>query len=395
MTTTKVSKRINSQTIRENAKRDLSPKWDGAADWSGEEFTAYFRNAMQYYNLNHTGKDLKPKVIDWMSRNDYDKDTIAAFKKTKDWRCQITQGALATCLLKGMPEVHPDFNQGRNSADWLRKSIQEILDSGKEDLPPEEPKKIKLEIPVIGIQDRIKEQAGNISEEIDLAIDKFILDPDGFDPKSFKMVSLLRTKGCKAGQARYIKSFFKQGHEELLELASGNADDQLREAYKHHPRKNIRKLVEFYESIMSACDQIAAETKVLKKPRVKKSKPAEQLVAKLKFCIKDDKLGIVSTPPAQIIGAQGLVVYNTKTRKIGYYVSKNSEGLNVKGTSLINYTDKSIQKTLRKPVEQFKEFKDQNTQKRFETWFAKNIKTTETNLNGRMSIDVIILKVFK
>lgn len=393
--TTKVSKRINSQTIRENAKRDLSPKWDGAADWSGEKFTAHFRDAMQYYNLNHTGKDLKPKVIDWMSRNGYDKDQIAAFKKTKDWRCQITTGALATCLLRGMPELHPDFNQGRNSADWLRNSIQTILDDGQEDLPPEEPKKVKLEIPVIGIQDRIKEQAGNISEEIDLAIDKFILNPDDFDPKAFKMASLLRTKGCKVAQARYIKSFFKQGHEELVELASGNADEQLREAYRHHPRKNIRKLIEFYESIMSACDQIAAETKILKKPRVKKTKPAEQLVSKLKFCVKDDKLGIVSTPPAQVIGAQGLVVYNTKTRKIGYYVSKNSEGLTVKGTSLLNYTDKSIQKTLRKPVEQLKEFKDQNTQKRFETWFTKNIKTTETNLNGRMSVDVVILKVFK
>jgi hypothetical protein len=68
--------------------------------------------------------------------------------------------------------------------------------------------------------------------------------------------------------------------------------------------------------------------------------------------------------------------------------------LNVKGTSIIDFTEKSFQRTLRKPEVQLKEFKDQNTQKRVDTWFSK-IKTTETLLNGRMSEDVILLKVFK
>ena len=55
----------------------------------------------------------------------------------------------------------------------------------------------------------------------------------------------------------------------------------------------------------------------------------------------------------------------------------------------------SFQKTLRKPLEQLKEFKEQNTQKRFEVWFDKNVKTTETALNGRFGPDTVILKVFK
>ena len=181
----------------------------------------------------------------------------------------------------------------------------------------------------------------------------------------------------------------------MLELASGNADEQLREGYKHNTRKNVNKLIQFYESIASACEQIAAEAKVLKKVRPKKIKPAEDLVKKLKFRVSDDKLAITSVPPAQMVRAQGVVVYNTKNRKIGYYVSTTSEGFGVKGTSLTNFTAKSLQKTLRKPVEQLKEFKEQNTQKRFETWFTKSVKTTETVLNGRFGEDVVILKVFK
>ena len=139
---------------------------------------------------------------------------------------------------------------------------------------------------------------------------------------------------------------------------------------------------------------ISAEAKVMKKPRAKKVKPAEQLVAKLKFCVKDDKLNIVSVPPAQIIGAQALVVYNVRTRKLGYYTSAPHSELGVKGTTLTNFAERSVQKTLRKPAEQLKEFKEQNTQRRVESWFEK-IKATDTALNGRVNAEVILLKVFK
>jgi uncharacterized protein (DUF433 family) len=229
---------------------------------------------------------------------------------------------------------------------------------------------------------------------LDYAIDSWITDPDAFDPKAFKVVNLLKGKGAKAAHARIIKGYFQRSMDELHELASGNADEQLREAYKHVARKNVKKLIEFYESIAAACEQIAAEQKVLKKPRAKKVKPAEDLVKKVKFMLSDTKLGITSVPPASIIGAQGVVVYNTKTRKLGVYVSKTSAGLGVKGTSITEFTEKSFQKTLRKPLEQLKEFKEQNTQKRVTDWFAK-IKTTSVMLNGRLSEDIVILKAFK
>jgi len=389
--------KITSVSIRENAKRDYSPKWDGAEGWDSEQFNRHFRGAMAYYRMESSGKELKSKVIDWMGRNGYDKATIKAFKDTRDGRCGLTMGAVAACLIKGMPSCHPNFNNGRDTATWLGAEIAKVIEQGADDEVEIEEgvKTVKVEAYVPTIQDRLREAAGAMSEELDAAIDSFITDPDGFDPKSFKILNLLRGKGAKAAHSRIIKGYFQRNYDQLMELASGEADEQLREAYKHLPRKNVKKLIEFYEAIMSACEQIAAEQKVLKKPRAAKVKPAEQLVAKLKFLVKDDKLGIVSTPPAQIIGATGVVVYNVKTRKIGYYIAKSSAGLGVKGTSLTDFTDKSTQKTLRKPPEQIKEFKEQNTQKRFETWYAKNVKTTETALNGRFNEDTVILKVFK
>jgi uncharacterized protein (DUF433 family) len=389
--------KITSVSIRENAKRDYSPKWDGAEAWDGEQFNRHFRGAMAYYRMESSGKELKSKVIDWMGRNGYEKAVIKAFKDTRDGRCGLTMGAVAACLIKGMPSTHAGFNNGRDTAAWLGKEIAKVIEQGADDeVEVEEGVKVaKVEVYVPTIQDRLREAAGGMSEELDAAIDSFIVDPEAFNPKDIKVINLLKGKGAKAAHSRIIKGYFQRNYDQLMELASGEADEQLKEAYKHLPRKNVKKLIEFYEAIMSACEQIAAEQKVLKKPRAAKVKPAEQVVAKLKFQLSDTKLGITSAPPATIIGASGIVVFNTKTRKIGYYIATSSAGLSVKGTSLINFTDKSTQKTLRKPPEQIKEFKEQNTQKRFETWFVKGIKTTETQLNGRFNEDTVILKVYK
>jgi hypothetical protein len=390
--------KVTSVSIRENAKRDYSPKWDGAADWSGAQFTRFFHSAMAWYRLEKSAKELKPAVINWMGHNSYDKDVIKAFKDTKDSRCGTTMGALAACLLRGMPAVHAEFNEGKNSAEWLKAEIQKVIDQGADDdVESDEPVRVvKATVAYVPtIQDRLREAAGGMSEELDAAIDSWIMDPEAFNPKDIKVVNLLKGKGAKAAHSRIIKGYFQRNYDELIELSSGKADEQLKEAYKHNSRKNVNKLIEFYNAIMSACEQIAAEQKVLKKPRAAKVKPAEELVKKLKFMLSDPKLGVTSVPPATIIGAQGVVVLNVKTRKIGYYIAKSSEGIGVKNSSLTNFTEKSTQKTMRKPPEQVKEFKEQNTQKRFETWFTKSVKTTETLLNGRFSEDTIILKVYK
>lgn len=394
-TRTRITK-AQIEKARETNARAKKPQpsiWTGSESWTGTQFTRAFQSEMRHYNLAYSSKDLKPKIIDWMGRNGYDRADISLFKKTKDWRCGVTMGAVASCLLKGMPESHPEFNKGRNSADWLRKEIQRVILEGTDDVEPLET--VKAKKVEVSIQDRIRDQAAAMSEELDLAVDSWMMDPETFDPKDFKVSSLLRTKGAKAAHARYVRGFYEKNLADLQELASGAADDQLKENYRAYPRKHVRKLIEFYESIMTACEQIAAEAKVLKKPRAKKVKPVEELVKNLKFKVSDDKLGITSVPPAQLIGAQSAVVYNSKMRKIGYYIAKTSAGLAVKGSSVINFTEKSVQKTLRNPAQALKEFKEQNTQRRVEQWFDKSVKTTATALNGRFNPDVVILKVFK
>ena len=71
---------------------------------------------------------------------------------------------------------------------------------------------------------------------------------------------------------------------------------------------------------------------------------------------------------------------------------REGTGLSVKGTSITGFDEsQSIQKTLRKPDEQLKEFKDAGKVKLRK--FLDDIKTTDTKLNGRCNPETIILKV--
>jgi hypothetical protein len=92
-----------------------------------------------------------------------------------------------------------------------------------------------------------------------------------------------------------------------------------------------------------------------------------------------------------LIGATEIWVYNIKTRKLGKYVADDHATIQVKGTTLLHYNEKtSIQKTLRKPADTLKEFKKAGKVQLRK--FMDNIKTTDIKLNGRLNADTIILK---
>jgi hypothetical protein len=350
---------------------------------------------MEYYRLEFSGKDLKPAVLKWMASIDCAKEDITAFKKTKDNRVNVTMGAIASCLLRGMPAIRADFNDGRDTAAWLRNEIVKVIAEGKNDIDEDEAKAIEASKPAVytpSIQDRVRESAYKMTEEIEDAIEGFQTDPEAFDPKAFKMLNLLKGKEVKAAHARIIKGFYSKDLAELELLASGNGDEQLREGYSHRSKKQIKNLIAFYQEIMMACDMLAQEAKVNRAPRKTKAVPKEKLIAKLKFMKTNEPLKLVSINPVDIIGAGELWIFNTKTRKLGRYIASEFNTLNVKGTTITNFDEfKSVQKTIRKPEEKLKEFKAAGKVQLRK--FLDDINATDTKMNGRINEDTILLKV--
>jgi hypothetical protein len=378
---------------RTRVAKDLSPKWDGHETMSADEFNRHFRMSMDYYRLEHSGKDLKPKVINWMSANGYTKDQIKTFKDTKDNRCGTTMGAIAANLLKGMPPIRADFNEGRSTAQWLGTAISKVVEEGKFDEVDTEDGVVEIKPTVAqpSIQERLREAAARMTEEIEDALESFSQDPEAFDPKAFKLLNLLRGKQAKAAHARVIRDFYNRQHDELVEAGQGKCE-QLKEAYSHLSKANLKKITQFYSEILSACDMLAQEAKVNRAPRKTKAKPVEKIIGKMKFLKQDDKLKLVSINPADILGAKELWVFNIKTRKIGKYVAAEFQELGVKGTSITGFNESvSVQKTLRKPEEQLKEFKAAGKVQLRK--FLEDIKAVDIKLNGRINEDTILLKV--
>jgi hypothetical protein len=372
--------------------KDSSPVWDGVETMTAEQFQRHWHNAMSYYRLEFSGKDLKPAVLKWMTGIGCTKADIAAFKKTKDNRCNVTMGAIASCLLRGMPAVRADFNQGRDTAEWLRNEITSVIEAGKNDIEETEAKETKPLVVQPSIQERLRETAFKMTEEIEDAIEGFQTDPENFDPKAFKMLNLLKGKEVKAAHARVIKTLYSKDLAELLELASGNADEQLKEGYSHRTKKQIRNLIAFYQEIMSACDMLAQEAKVNRKPKARKAQPKEKVVAKMKYKKSDEPLKLVSVNPVDIIGAKELWIFNTKTRKLGRYVADEYKDLGVKGTTITGFNAAtSVCKTLRKPEEKLKEFKAAGKVQLRK--FLDSINATDTMMNGRINEETILLRV--
>jgi hypothetical protein len=386
------SKKITSVTIRENKGRDMSPKWVDVEKMSAGEFLRAFRNSMDWYRLESSGKELKPKVISWMAQNGYSKEEIAEFKATRDSRCNTTMGSIAANLLKGMPDVREDFNEGRSTVAWLKAAIQRTISEGQNDVADaEELAEAKVGTPTVSIQERVREAAYKMTEEIEDAIESFYTDPNAFDNKAFKVLNLLKGKDAKAAHARIIKDFYNRTLVELEEV-SNTADEDLKEAYSFLSKAQLKKITVFYQEIVSACGMLMAEAKVNKKPRAKKPTDKSKLVAKLKYAKTNEQLKLVSVNPVDIIGAQELWVYNTKSRKLGKYVAAEFSELSVKGTSIVNYNESlSVQKTLRKPLEQLNEFKASG--KIALRKFLDDIKAVDIKLNGRINEEVILLKV--
>jgi hypothetical protein len=386
--------RVTAKDVAEHrarAGKDLSPKWDGCETWDTDTFYKHFRSSMDWYRMESSGRDLKPKVINWMSVNGFTKDQIKAFKDTKDWRSNLTMGAIAACLLKGMTPYRADFNNGKNIAQWLSQQINTVIESGREDIVEEEAAEKKENTVVVTIQERVREATYKMTEEIEDAIESFSTDPETFDPKAFKLVNLLRGKQVKAAHARIIKDFYQRQHDEYAEVLEGKCD-QLKEAYSHRTKAQIKKIFAFHQEILSACDMLMQEAKINRKPRKVKAVSKDKIVAKLKYLKQHEPLKLVSINPADIVGAKELWIYNTKTRKLGKYIAEDFKDLSIKGTSITGFSaNKSVQKTLRKPEDQLKEFK--NAGKVALRKFLEDIKAVDIKLNGRINEDTVLLKI--
>jgi hypothetical protein len=174
-----------------------------------------------------------------------------------------------------------------------------------------------------------------------------------------------------------------------------NTDDkELKEGYGNFTKPQLKKVVAWCDQVILDCQKVMGSAAQNRKPRKRKVKSPEELVAKVKVLDKFDELKLESMPTREIIGALQLWVYNVKTRKLGCYHAEDAGGFSIKGTSLTNFNEsKSVHKKLRKPEVSLPEV--MKAGKVLLRNYMDSIRAVESALTGRLNADTILLRSLK
>ncbi len=173
---------------------------------------------------------------------------------------------------------------------------------------------------------------------------------------------------------------------EDLQLAKNKKDQQLIEGYSYLTPKQLTEFIDFLNKLQS---NINFSSKKERKKRKIKPKSPERLVKNLKIQENCPVLGIFSVTKTDILGANIVYTYNTKTRFLNRYLSDSS--FSIKGSTLLN-VQFAIKKKIRKPQLLFSHINQKN--KKFMETLWNSIKEKELPANTRLSKVCIVLSTF-
>jgi hypothetical protein len=393
----KKKKKVSSTSVKNPAKHTID--FTGWEDMTGQQFHKLKTDARYFYYEHSSSKDLESCFRRYLKKNKYSKKDVSIITSAY---MPTTTGILCKLLETGCPDYNEKENEYWKSLSGtvneikpltvhINERIERMMDEGKSKLQEKTDEKEPTN--VISIQDRMAEQIAPLLESFEGFLDDWLdgdVDVKTFEPYN-QMIS--HEPQIKPAHAKLILKHFEGMLQEAKEVVEFK-DPDIKEAYGHLAKAKQRKQYhEIFEKIESACNLLIQSGKVKRKPRKPKQVSNEKLVSKVKYKDKDTEYSLVSVNPASIIGATELWVFNTKNRKIGHYVADEYEGpLSVKGSTLQGFDKvKSIQKTLRKPEEQLKEF--QSSGKVALRKFMSNLTTKDSVLTGRINGDTILLKV--
>jgi hypothetical protein len=334
--------------------------------------------ALNWYNYYSDSKESKKFAIEYLKSLKSPKTDIETVSKVPENEFS-NLGFLCRMKLRGAPFTDKNLEYIDNQLNLLKQERIEVVVESVEPVAK-----------VINIQERVQEKVKEFLGEIEGQLDDCYLSKNYklFDPYAW-----FQKNQIKGMHAKYISNFFQKRIAEITEVLEGK-DKQLVEAYSNFGKVQLKQYLDLLNKIVSDCVKISQVSKAIRAPKKTKSKPIEKIISKLTYKKEDNEYKIASINPRDIIGASQLWVFNTKTRKLGCLLSKDSDGLNIKSTSIINIDeDSSLQKTLRKPEPVLQSLL--KSPKGALKKFLSTVNSVEQRLTGRINCDTILVRVVK
>jgi hypothetical protein len=360
-------KKVRKPVVTRSTIKSIDDKYYGPEpiDISVKGFT----EALNWYNYMFEHEETRPWLFEYLKKHDYSKNDVAAIKKLPKYRVSKTMCSVARILLNGneLPEVNMEY---------FNNSLKELIDAGNQTI--EQAEEVASEKTVVSIQDRIKAKTSQLLTDCEEALDA---DPN------LNIYEWLKGKEASTQAANAIANYYSKWIKDF---------EYVDPSYTREQKKHNADQLKYWSQFIYDCGRYVGNKMVTKvrKPKTIKLKPPSDLVKSLKFQKEFPPLKIVSCSPAEIIGAQQLWTYNTKTRKLTKYDAVGPGGIQVKGTTLTGFdVEKSSTKTLRKPEDTIQSLLSAG--KVLIRKFMDELKTLETKPNGRINSDTILLRVIK
>lgn len=330
-----------------------------------------YGEALNWYNYMCELDQAREWLLAFMKSDNHPKADIKAVERLPKYYIPTTIGWVARMKANG----------NTIPTNYFETRLAELIEQGKQVIVAERAERVS---DGMTIRERTVAKTSQVIEDLEEALD---VDMVANKVRKFSVYEFFQSKQVSVPAANIIRANYAPMIEELT-----SDDPQVKEAYG----RKLKAELAFWQAFLDDCDRYTGNKKaaVVRKPKAKKVKSAVEVTSKLNYQKEDVTLKIVSRNPAEIIGAQKLFTFNTKTRKLTCYNAMGPAGLGVKGASVIGFDpEQSVSKSLRRPKEPIDKLLSLG--KVGLRKFMDEIKTNPTSPSGRINSDTIILRVTK
>lgn len=334
--------------------------------------------SFNWYSRHFDRKIAKEQLIKYAVRIGRT-DLLKNLKRVDDKEIIESLGWLARLHLRGL--VLTEVEQNRLSAEMERLvSIEETSIAATTEKVSNRP----------NVQEIMRERLDEAGGEIEGWFDEFVTS-GAKGQITNTPISVLRERNIIPQHVGILVDAWEKRLNEYETVQAGK-DKQLVEGYSHLGKLQVRNIIKFCETVIT---ELNSYVNIKKAETVRKRKPVspEKQASKVKCLRTFEPLKLTSVSPAKIVGANEVWLYDTSKRKLHYFIADDHVGsLTVKGTTIVGFdTVTSGVKTIRKPEEFIP--KIATAGKPASRKMFKELKTVQTQPNGRINEHMIILKV--
>lgn len=331
-----MSKKLSKERVQRILSGGSEPQFTPEDMATDESRDRAMNRAMFWYRESFNQNRAKEWIAEWLTAHNRIEDAKLVSRAPKSSLRLVSP----YCRMETRGFVFTDEQRVT-----IEKYMGDLLAEARAHVPSEE------DAP--NIQERVRAKADETLQELEPLLDEAFCAKDG--RKKPSITAWVESKTMNRPTAIIVRERLESVLNEVR-AAHSNTDPDLAEGYSYLKRSSLKRIIDIFESVIGELNTRISGMSAGRKPRARRPVSAERAVRGLKYLQKHEKSGFTSQDPRGIVGAQGLIVFNTKNNKATVFIAAEPKvGLGVKGSTVTGWDEsKSYEKTVRKPEQWLK-----------------------------------------